>query len=94
MTELLKQGLYNPMPVIDQVLSIYAGMRGHLDKGPLKEVHAWESGFLGFLREQKQTLYKKLEETKKLDDASFAEIDAAIGEFQKTFAVRKATVTA
>ena len=34
MTELLKQGLYNPMPVIDQVLSIYAGTRGHLDKVP------------------------------------------------------------
>src|SRR3974390_2685409 len=39
MTELLKQGLYQPMHVTDQVLSIYAGTRGHLDKVPLKDVH-------------------------------------------------------
>ena len=83
MTELLKQGLYHPMPVIDQVLSIYAGTRGHLDKVPIKDVHAWESGFLQFVRDQKQALYKKLDETKKLDDATFAEIDAALGEFQR-----------
>jgi F-type H+/Na+-transporting ATPase subunit alpha len=89
MTELLKQGLYNPMPVIDQVLSIYAGTRGHLDKIPIKDVHAWESGFLQFVREQKQPLYKKLNETKKLDAASFAEIDAAIAEFQKQYAAGK-----
>jgi F-type H+-transporting ATPase subunit alpha len=89
MTELLKQGLYNPMPVIDQVLSIYAGTRGQLDKVPIKDVHAWESGFLQFVHEQKQALYKKLEETKKLDDASFAEIDAAIAEFQNAFAAQK-----
>ena len=38
MAELLKQGQYQPMDVIDQVLSIYAGTRGHLDKIPLSEV--------------------------------------------------------
>ena len=58
MTELLKQGLYNPMPVIDQVLSIYAGTHGHLDKVPLKEVHDWESRFLQFVRDQKSLLYR------------------------------------
>ena len=36
MTELLKQGLYQPMHVTDQVLSIYAGTRGHLDKIPVR----------------------------------------------------------
>ena len=56
MTELLKQGVYRPMHVTDQVLSIYAGTRGHLDKIPLKEVHAWEEGFLKFVREEKKIL--------------------------------------
>jgi F-type H+-transporting ATPase subunit alpha len=86
MTELLKQGLYNPMPVIDQVLSIYAGAQGHLDKVPVKEVHDWLSRYLQFVHDQKSALYKKLEETKKLDDATIAEIEAAIAEFQKTYA--------
>ena len=56
MTELLKQGLYHPMHVTDQVLSIYAGTHGHLDKIPLKDVHAWEEGFLKFVREEKKTV--------------------------------------
>ncbi len=36
MVELLKQGVYQPLHVIDQVLSIYAGTRGHLDKVPVE----------------------------------------------------------
>ena len=85
MTELLKQGLYNPMPVIDQVLSIYAGAQGHLDKVPIKDVHDWLSRFLQFVHDQKSVLYKKLEDTKKLDDATLADIEAAIAEFQKIY---------
>ncbi len=77
------------MHVTDQVLSIYAGTHGHLDKVPLKDVHAWETRFLQFVRDQKAPLYKKLDESKKLDDASFAEIDAAIAEFQKIYAAGK-----
>src|SRR4029077_12466790 len=53
MIELLKQGQYQPMDVIDEVLSIYAGTRGHLDKVPRTEVAAWEKDFLAFMREQK-----------------------------------------
>ena len=43
------------MHVTDQVLSIYAGTHGHLDKVPLKEVHAWEEGFLKFIREEQKS---------------------------------------
>ena len=72
MTELLKQGLYHPMHVTDQVLSIYAGTHGHLDKVPLKEVHAWEEGFLKFVREEKKSLWQKITDTQQLDDAAAA----------------------
>jgi F-type H+-transporting ATPase subunit alpha len=86
MTELLKQGLCNPIPVIDQVLSIYSGAQGHLDKVPVKDVHDWLARFLQFIHDQKAPLYKKLEETKKLDDAVIAEIEVAIADFQKIYA--------
>ena len=46
MVELLKQGQYEPLNVVDQVLIIYAGTRGHLDKVPRNEVAAWEKEFL------------------------------------------------
>ncbi len=93
MTELLKQGLYHPMPVADQVFSIYAGTKGHLDKVPLKEVHAWEEGFLKFVHDERKPLWQKISDSGKLDDASAKEIDQAIAEFQKRYAGKKDTVT-
>ena len=50
---------------------------------PVTEVHDWEDRFLQFVRDQKSALYKKLDESKKLDDATIAEIEAAIAEFQR-----------
>ena len=85
MTELLKQGLYHPMHITDQVLSIYVGTRGHLDKVPVKEVHEWESDFLKFIHEQKHPLWQKITDTKQLDAESAAELDKAIAEFQKIY---------
>jgi F-type H+/Na+-transporting ATPase subunit alpha len=92
MTELLKQGLYHPMHVTDQVLSIYAGTRGHLDKIPLKEVHAWEEGFLKFVRESKKALWDKITEKKQVDADVMAEIDQAIAAFQEQYSGKQKTV--
>ena len=46
MVELLKQPQYQPMDVVDQVMSIYAGSEGYLDEVPVKEVQRWEAEFL------------------------------------------------
>ena len=93
MTELLKQGVYRPMHVTDQVLSIYAGTHGHLDKIPLKEVHAWEEGFLKFVREEKKALWQKITDTRQLDDGDAAGVEQAIAEFQKRYTGKKDTAT-
>ena len=86
MTELLKQGLYRPMHVTDQVLSIYAGTRGWLDKIPVAEVHAWEQAFLAFVHDQKQPLWQKITNTRNLDDDAAAQLDEALAEFQEIYA--------
>jgi F-type H+-transporting ATPase subunit alpha len=85
MIELLKQGQYRPMGVFDEVLSIYAGTRGHLDKVPREQVARWEAEYLKFMHEQKSEIVAKLKETKKLDGDLEAKIEAAIAEFQKQF---------
>jgi F-type H+-transporting ATPase subunit alpha len=89
MIELLKQGQYQPMDVIDEVLSIYAGTRGHLDKVPRPEVAAWEQDFLRFMREQKFEIRNKIAETQKLDDDTAAALEKAIVEFQAQYATKK-----
>jgi len=89
MIELLKQGQYQPMDVIDEVLSIYAGTRGHLDKIPRTEVATWEKDFLTFMREQRFEVRNKIAETKKLDDDTAADLEKAITEFQAQYAAKK-----
>jgi F-type H+-transporting ATPase subunit alpha len=83
MVELLKQGQYQPLDVVDQVLSIYAGTRGHLDAVKREEVADWEAGFLTFVREQAKDLRSRLEETKALDDETERLLEAAIAEFKR-----------
>ena len=90
MIELLKQGLHQTMTVTEQVLSIYAGTRGHLDKVPVNEVHAWETGFLKYVRNQRAALWRRIEETKDLTNESMAELEAAAAEFQQVYAQEKA----
>jgi F-type H+-transporting ATPase subunit alpha len=85
MVEILKQGQYQPLNVIDQVFIIYAGTRGHLDKVPVTEVSRWEKEFLTFMRDQKPEIRQKIEDVKDLDDETIAAINAAIAEFQKQF---------
>ena len=46
MVELLKQGQYKPMDVVDQVIVIYAGTHGFLDSVPIAEVAQWEEDFV------------------------------------------------
>ena len=53
MVEVLKQPQFQPMNVIDQVMIIYAGTRGHLDKIERRKVQAWEKQFLQFMTEQR-----------------------------------------
>jgi F-type H+-transporting ATPase subunit alpha len=86
MVEILKQGQYQPMHVVDQALVIYAGTRGHLDKVPISAVQPWEKQFLAFMLNQKTELRDALIETNELSDDLVKQLDAAIAEFQAQFA--------
>jgi F-type H+/Na+-transporting ATPase subunit alpha len=54
------------MHVVDQVVIIYAGTKGYLDKVPAKQVAAWEEQFLRFMREQRREVRDALLKEKKL----------------------------
>jgi F-type H+-transporting ATPase subunit alpha len=86
MVEILKQDQYVPLHAIDQVLVIFAGTRGHLDKVPRNEVRAWETQFLTFIHNQKPEIWDKLNETKDLTDDLVKSVEAAIKEFQAQYA--------
>jgi F-type H+-transporting ATPase subunit alpha len=94
MNELLKQGLYRPMDVTDQIISLFAGTRGHLDKLPTSEVHRYEEELLRFMQESKKELWQKLSDSGKLEDEIVAGLNEAIQEFDKTFDRNQAEATA
>merc|ERR1711907_767731 len=50
LTELLKQGQYVPMPIEEQVVVIFAGVRGFLDAVDTNKIVAFEKAFLPFSR--------------------------------------------
>ena len=85
MVELLKQPQYQPMAVVDQVMSIYAGSEGYLDQVPIREVSRWESEFHSFMREQKPEIRNRLATEKKLTDAIVADLKSALAEFKTQY---------
>jgi F-type H+-transporting ATPase subunit alpha len=89
MVELLKQGQYKPLPVVDQILVIYAGTRGYLDEVAVAEVSKWEDSFLTFMRDQKPEVRERLRERADLNDELENLIRQSIGEFQQQYAGRR-----
>ncbi|RKW24735.1 F0F1 ATP synthase subunit alpha [Candidatus Gracilibacteria bacterium] len=67
MMELLKQGVYSPVPVEKQICSIYAGTKGYLDPLPIEKVKKFEEDLYTALDEEKNIL-KSISKEKTLID--------------------------
>ena len=85
LTEILKQPQYQPMPVEQQVMIIWAGTKGHLDEIALEDVKKFERGFLGFVENTKGSLMEKIRERKKIDPDIEDEMKSAVNEFKERF---------
>ena len=85
LVELLKQPQYKPLSVVQQIISIFAGVRGLVDDIPVADIQKFESGLINFIDDKHQSLIEKIAAAKKLDDDSEAELQAAIEEFKGLF---------
>lgn len=84
-TEVLKQGQYQPMAVEEQVVSIYAGVNGYLDDLPKDKVLEFEIDFLKFMRSAYADVLNNIKSAGKIEDEE--KLQKAIAEFKSTFAV-------
>ncbi|MDO4784892.1 MAG: F0F1 ATP synthase subunit alpha [Propionibacteriaceae bacterium] len=84
LTELLRQGQYQPYAVEDQVVSVWAGINGHLDDVPVDDILRFEQEFLEYLRHNSGAL-SVIAETKVYDDDTQAEVKRQLEAFKKTF---------
>jgi F-type H+/Na+-transporting ATPase subunit alpha len=90
LVEILKQGQYVPLPVERQVVVIYAGTRGYVDKLAISEIADYERGLCDFIEKKYASLFETLRTKKALDDATEATLKKALEEFSAAFGSAKA----
>ena len=81
LTELLKQPVYHPMPVAEEVIAIFAGVRGYLDKLPLTEIKPFEQKALTAVKANHPEFLEQIRDEKVISD----ELDKKLTEFYDSF---------
>lgn len=84
-TELLKQGQYEPLVVEKQVVILYAVTNGLVDDVAVEKIGEFEKELYKFLEANAQDLLKKIKETGELDDETAEKIKENIEQFKKNF---------
>jgi len=85
LTELLKQGQYVPMDITEQVATIYAGVRGHLDKLEPSKVTAFEAAFVEHIRTAHTDLLAQITKDGKLTDETEGQLKDLVISFVAGF---------
>ncbi|HET7047662.1 MAG TPA: F0F1 ATP synthase subunit alpha, partial [Solirubrobacteraceae bacterium] len=87
LVELLKQPQYDPFPVEEEVVSIWAGTTGQLDDVPVEDVRRFETEFIDFLKRSYGGLLTAIRETQNLTDDNVTTLQDAMDQFRRTFEV-------
>jgi F-type H+-transporting ATPase subunit alpha len=86
LTELLKQPQFKPMPTEEQVVVIFAGVRGYLDKLPVNAVQRFEAEFLRLMRGKHKDVLDSIRTGRQLTAEIENKLKAILEEFSKAFA--------
>jgi F-type H+-transporting ATPase subunit alpha len=86
LTELLKQPQFSPLSTEEEVISIYTGVKGYLDKLAVADIGRFEQGLLSNLKTAHPEILKAIVADKALKPETEEKLKAAIEAFLKTFA--------
>jgi F-type H+-transporting ATPase subunit alpha len=86
LTELLKQPQFSPLPVEEEVISLYAGVRGYLDKLALSDVSRFEEELLRLMRSKYKDVLDAIRTEKQITPAMEEKLKTILEEFSKSFA--------
>ena len=86
LVELLKQPQYQPMPVEEQVVSIFLGTGGHLDSVPVEDVRRFETELLDHMRASEEKFLAGVRDSGKLAEEGENQLTEIINNFKKGFA--------
>jgi len=85
LVELLKQPQYDPFPMEQEVVSIWAGTTGQIDDVPVEDVSRFESEFLESLKRNNVGILDAIRETGDLSEDTLTALKDAIEQFRRTF---------
>ncbi|MGC2653563.1 MAG: F0F1 ATP synthase subunit alpha [Mycobacterium sp.] len=85
LVEILKQSQNQPMPVEDQVISIFLGSGGHLDSVPVEDVNRFEAEFLDHIRSSEESILKQIRESGEFGDELDDKVTEVVNQFKKGF---------
>ena len=86
LTEILKQDQYTPYPVEEQVVAVYAGVRGHLDSLELGVITRYESELLNEMRDKHADVLATIRDEGEISDETEAKLKGIVEAFTKSFA--------
>ncbi len=85
LTELLKQAQYSPMSVAEQVVSIFAGVNGFLDKIEVGDVTRFEQALISDMHANNSDVMDTITKEAKVSDETAAKLKEVIGNFAENF---------
>ena len=94
LTEILKQGQYQPLPLEKQIAIIYAGTQGFIDDLPVEQCRKFEEELYRFIESAKPSIFEDIRTKKALDDSLKNNLTAAIKEFKERFVAENKPVAA
>ncbi len=85
LVELLKQDQYKPLSAVQQVVSLFSGVRGLVDDVKVGDIKRFESGLLNFIEEKHKDIMDAIDKEKKLSDETEQKLKDAINAFKEIF---------
>lgn len=85
LVELLKQGQYSPMPVAQQVVMLWVGVKGYLDDIAIHNILAFESVFLDYVHTGYKKILAAITKEKNISEDTEKQLQNAIEAFKKTY---------
>jgi F-type H+-transporting ATPase subunit alpha len=83
--ELLKQPQYQPYPLEEQVVFIYAGTRGYLDVIPADKIKDWQTKFSRYVQSNHPSIFVEIDKTKRLNPDVEELLKKAITDFNAQY---------
>lgn len=90
LTELLKQGQFSPMPIEEQVVVLFAGTRGYLDKIKVSDIRSYEQSILKLFKESHTDILAKIRQEKSISSDLDSKLAKIVSDFTANFVASKA----